>query len=144
MRRWLIGLFVFITILLGCVYIFIPKSIHIHCNTLIGVTQGGLFRNLIEKNNWNEWWPDATSEKTTFIQETYSYKKNRYEITKKTFNTIDVLIKSKSTTGISSITMFPLSFPQKIYFYQYLLLISLPPNNQKLTSPHYLPENTLL
>jgi len=108
MRRWLIGLFVFVTILLGCVYIFIPKSIHIHCNTLIGVTQGGLFRNLIEKNNWNEWWPEVSSEKTNLGRESYTYKKNSYEITKKTFNTIDVLIKSKSTNGKSTITIIPL------------------------------------
>lgn len=107
-RNWLIGTVVFIIVLLGFVYLFIPNNIHIQCKTVIGITRGGIFRNLIEKNNWNEWWPEASTEKTNLIRDTYNYKKNSYEITKKTFNTIDVLIKSKLTNGKSTMTIIPL------------------------------------
>lgn len=103
MKKWLIGLLIFI-LAVGVVYIIIPGTIRISKVAVLGVPKAGLYRAMLDENNWNSWWP-VQDDKS---KPGFTYNGNSYSIIKKTITSFLIDVKNGKNSLKSSFTLIPL------------------------------------
>jgi hypothetical protein len=62
MKKWFAGLLIIGLLSLASLYVFIPSVVSLKSTTSIKVTQQGLYRMLLDKNNVQKWWPGNESK----------------------------------------------------------------------------------
>lgn len=95
MKRWLIGIFIFIFLSLSIIYFVIPSTYSILISLPLKSRYDGVARVLTNNNYWAQWWPGKSLNDSTF-----EYKDLHF-LTKKMFvNTATVFV-SKNEDIIS-------------------------------------------
>jgi hypothetical protein len=72
MKKKLIVVFILVTSIIGCLYIFIPNILILKSNIVIPTTQKGLHRMLLDRENIAKWWPGNICNDSLFFN-THSY-----------------------------------------------------------------------
>ena len=72
MKKWMMGMMVFVILLLVALYVFIPNSVTIKSSISIKATRGGINRMLLDKNNMAKWWP-GTVRSDSFYLNRFTY-----------------------------------------------------------------------
>lgn len=117
MKKLLWAAFTVIIVFIAGVYLLIPGVIHISDDKGLPVTQGGIFRNLVENNDWSKWWPGKTVDISNKLSQHYAYQNFNYIITNKTINTIEMGITNTRLNARSVMTIVPTHLDSvKIYW----------------------------
>jgi hypothetical protein len=104
MKKWIIGLFGFVLIILAGIYIFIPRNIELSQTIVVPCKINAVNRHLLDKKEWVKWWPhndSALTENTDFAYNGFSYQVNKLF-----YNRIEIFTKNNkglNTTGFISI-----------------------------------------
>lgn len=105
MKKWIIGISILLSILIG-IYVFIPRKIVITKSVTANASPSGVYRFLNDESNWSKWWPDSSSiprnVETFFKSGEYQFKK-----TKSLFNSFEIAIASGENIQNSLLNIFP-------------------------------------
>lgn len=80
MRKVIAGLVVFVLLVLGAAYLFIPNIIKLKSSIGINATRTGLNRMLLDKTNVAKWWPGKISNDSFYLND-FVYNINNSNIT---------------------------------------------------------------
>ncbi len=69
MRKIIVGLVVFVLLVIGAAYLFIPNIIKLKSNIGIDATRTGLNRMLLDKANVAKWWPGKISNDSFYLND---------------------------------------------------------------------------
>lgn len=110
MRKWLSLALLFLVLLIGSVYAFIPNKMRIHEETIVLTNTNGFNRTITDHQRWKQWWP---GEMDTVQNDKAPYRlvfnKNHYTFLESsaTFQTIQ--IHQGDDTVLSQLVFVPLN-----------------------------------
>lgn len=104
MKKWLLYLIVVLVLAAICCYAFIPNIISIKNEEDIHVTQQGLHRVLLDKENVKKWWPGTISNTGAFV-----YNGNNYTFINNNISLIAVTITNDDDSINTSLYMVSLA-----------------------------------
>lgn len=109
MKRLLVAGLVIFCIALIAVYVSIPKELEISSIAVIKANERSVYRSLVDKNNWKNWWPlqpiDSRQKETNeFYLDGYSYK-----IGAKLPDGMEVIINHQDSSNSSLLRLLRLS-----------------------------------
>jgi effector-binding domain-containing protein len=133
LRKWLIGLTVFILLVLSGLYIFIPGNLNISVMTTINCTVSGATRCVSDQSKWGKWWPGTPSAKQDSF---FIYKSGMYQIHKKLLNGIVILIIDRDSKVSSTINAFQSNTDSSIIEWRCTLASGLNPIRRLLQYRH--------
>jgi hypothetical protein len=93
MKKWLIGAFIAVVILLISFQLFIPRSIVIRKSVTTRANLNGVYRFLGEDSNWTKWWPQ--SQQNAFDRGAATETEYGYERTKTGFNSFGIRLNDR-------------------------------------------------
>src|SRR5687768_15906915 len=105
MKKGLIFLLVFLVLVVGAIYIFIPNQLRVSRELLLNANSFGVYRSLADENTWNKWWPNNVSSKTNELPELDGFQ---FEVRNKLFKTLEVGLKSPGQDYSSGILFIPI------------------------------------
>jgi len=109
MKRLLIVLLTFATLLIVAIYVFIPNTISLKCNVSLSAPQQALYRAIAENNNWEAWWPGELKPDTGNTGNwLYSYDDVMYRQTDKTTSSLFFSTKTKNSNASSLLSFIHL------------------------------------
>ena len=101
MKKWFLLIIVLLLTLTVSVYLFIPNFVSISSSLPVNATRDGIYRNLQDEKNWNNWWPEKNNNKTNqFFYQGFQFSLDDRKVTS--------LIISVSKNNISAITSLDL------------------------------------
>lgn len=110
MKKWLIGVIIFVVITTGLTYLLIPNIISFRSTVSFKANSQGVFRFLLDDNNWANWLQEksgATSERD--ISGAYYYNGYNYAIGDKKTSSIFINVSKAGTDAITILNLLPLS-----------------------------------
>ncbi len=110
MKNILIALLAVVLLLLACIYIFIPNPLQISETAIFNCTKNGLYRFLADESKWQLWWPDNNFEYadgTRNENNLFSYGANKYLVTQKLLNGVEIGIQQNNSQYKSQIMLLP-------------------------------------
>ena len=93
MKRWLIGIFIFVFLSLSVIYFVIPSTYSISISLPLKSRYDGVARVLTNIKYWNQWWPGSQKDDTTF-----EYNSLRFTTKKLIVNTATVFVSKNEDT----------------------------------------------
>jgi hypothetical protein len=106
MKKFLLGVFSFIVLLLICIYVFIPGDVEIAKTEYIRSSADEAYKALNNESNWKKWWPEiGVIKKNNTGTELFFYKGYRFELTTQSGNSIELKIISDLSVADSRIVV---------------------------------------
>ena len=87
MKKWIIIVCLFLLVIATILYFLIPANKNIGYRVMVNCTESGASRKIINKENWQLWWPGQKINDTL-----YTYKSCTYKIDKMLLNGIQTTI----------------------------------------------------
>lgn len=126
MKRLLIVVIVFIMLICGCIYFFIPSTIIISDFTVLAATKGSAYRFISDEDYWKKWWPDYSAPKDA-EQPQFFYNGFTYQVDERYFNNVNVATQGAQFNINSSIRIIPFAKDSVIVQWKYQVKSSLNP-----------------
>ena len=110
MKKWLLLLFVFLAIGIGCLYFVIPNRINIQQNLQIGVNTKGFARTISNEKKWSLWWPEKSAATVSDAGwQSLNYNGNTYRILEKKLTSLVISVKSESDSIQTELFFIPIN-----------------------------------
>jgi len=106
MKKWLIAILILLLLFIASIYLFVPNIISISQSIPINANKDGLYRNLSDERNWNQWWPADTALVKDSLYHFFSYNDYFYRIDNKAFSSFRISITNKNFIAITSLNLF--------------------------------------
>ncbi|MES2882001.1 MAG: hypothetical protein V4676_07630, partial [Bacteroidota bacterium] len=103
MKKWILVLFVFLIIVIGGVYFFVPPSFQIVETTALAVNNKAFARNILEEKNWEKWWPVKNDSGKRGSEDGLIFNDRSYSIAEKKFTSAIVAIAHRGDTILSEL-----------------------------------------
>lgn len=110
MKKWLIGIVIFIGVIMGLIYFLIPNIISFRSTISFKANSQGVFRFLLDDNSWANWLQEksgTTGEKDTSSD--YYYNGYNYAIGAKKTSSIFINVRNAEAEAITILNLLPLS-----------------------------------
>src|SRR4030095_6302184 len=102
MKKGLLFLLLLFILIIAGIYLFIPNQLKVSRELLLDANSSGIYRCLSEESNWARLWPKNVSDS---LPEFNGYQ---FELRKKLFKTIEVVLKTKDSEYSSGMLFIPL------------------------------------
>jgi hypothetical protein len=113
MRKWLIGVLLFIVATISLAYYFIPREISIAETVNVKVNQHPGYRAVIDNSKWQQWWPGKTvTQQPKQAGAAYSLNGVSYQPAQPFFEGMEVIINIADTALSSLLVIEPLKTDQ--------------------------------
>src|SRR5712675_1569658 len=106
MKKWFLLIIVFLLILTVSVYLFIPNFVSISFSLPVNATRDGIFRNLQDEKNWNNWWPEKGDNKTGYL---FSYHGFNYSLDDRKVTSLVISINKNNIKAITSLDLISIN-----------------------------------
>lgn len=127
MKKFIIFLLAFCTLILVCTYVFIPGKLKISKIEYVNGNVNSAFRILSDQSAWEKWWPNKDSLKSTLAENHFFYNGYKYHLTNKFYNSVEVSIKDNNTSVISRINIIRINPDSVILEWECTLSASINP-----------------
>lgn len=105
MKKFIIFLLAFCTLILICIYVFIPGKLKISKIEYVNGNVNSAFRILSDQRAWEKWWPNKDSLKSTLVENHFFYNGYKYHLTNKFYNSVEVFMEDDNTPVESRINI---------------------------------------
>lgn len=106
MKKWLVGLCLFIVLVVGSIYFFIPSKLSVSAITPASSTFNTAIAFSSNSKVWYKWWPGTLSEKDTNCNNCVAtYKDVQYRIISMSYNNTKLQLVHKNDTTIVSLAV---------------------------------------
>lgn len=89
-------------------YLLIPSSAMLKSELSFRIPYTAVYRELIENDQWNKWWPGNPADTTLSGNGMYTIEGTRFSIDKKTVNSISLTVERKQVPSQSQLLLIPL------------------------------------
>lgn len=127
MKKFIIFFLPFCTLMLICIYVFIPGKLKVSKIEYVNGNVNSAFRILSDQSAWEKWWPNKDSLKSTLAENHFFYNGYKYHLTNKFFNSVEVSIKDNNTSIISRINIIGINPDSVILEWKCTLFASINP-----------------
>lgn len=107
MRKWLLLLFLFLVLLIGGVYAFIPNKMVLKPEVQLAVNRKAFTRTILDEEIWRRWWPGQVSSASDRSSYDFSYNGSHYRIAGKYLTSHAIVVSTSEGTVLSKLLFLP-------------------------------------
>lgn len=109
MKKWLIGIVIFLAVASFLTYLFIPSGISFSHSISLRANPQGLYRNLLNEKSWFKWWPENINDRNNdTLHNQFFYNGFTYTIDAKKTSSILITIASSTVKSKTALHLFPI------------------------------------
>lgn len=105
MKKLILVLAASLLLILLLSYLLIPSSTMLKSELSFRIPYTAVYRELIENDQWNKWWPGDSSQSTAG---SYSIDGTRFSVDKKTVNSVSLITERNKEQSLSQLLLIPL------------------------------------
>ena len=116
MKKKIIIVILILLTVVSLIYILIPSALPVGAKLSVSTTSAGANRFLLNKNEWQKWWPGTITRDSLF-----SFNNNQFSITSQTFNGIGVNVVNPKAELNGALILIPIKSDSLLIEWKYVI-----------------------